>query len=355
MVLRRPYAFLIKHFRLIHLIITGILAYLVIRLRGVQKFLNSVISVSTNRYGAPEYISYGLIIIIFIVLILFLAIFWLLKYKDKPRKLYILSIGGYIIISVYLLILFSYLGTFTSSVVDAKTIRFYRDTLMIIMVFQYIIILFMAIRAMGFDIKKFDFNKDAQELNALESDSEEIEINTTIDTKNLVRGLEKGKRELGYYVKEYKIYVIIVSAVILIILGIKGYNFFTDKLKVYHEGDYIGEKSYVKITNTYYGIRDDGEYVIVKFDTFRNGKRTQLNINNIVLHMGKNEYLPDKTICSKFSTLGTCYKKQYVTNDVRSYIVVYSVDKLNTKRAYLTYSDSFDKTYKIKIKMQEAS
>ena len=39
----------------------------------------------------------------------------------------------------------------------------------------------MAIRGLGFDIKKFDFNRDAQELNATDSDSEEVEINTKID------------------------------------------------------------------------------------------------------------------------------------------------------------------------------
>ena len=355
MVLRRPYAFLIKHFRLIHLIITAILAYLVIRLRSIYKFLNLVISVSTNRYGAPEYVSYGLVIIIFIVLVLFMAIYWLLKYKDKPRKLYMFAIGGYIIISIFLLILFSFISGFTYNVVDAKTIRFYRDILFIMMIFQYIFIILMAVRGFGFDIKKFDFNRDAQELNATESDSEEIEINTQIDTTNLVRGIEKGKRELGYYIKEYKIYVIIVLTVIVIILGIKGYNFVTNKLKVYHEGDYVGDRNIVKIDAGYYSVKDNENYVIVKFDTYKYGKRGVLNINNLVLHVGRNTYLPDKKVCSTFYKMGTCYKTQYITNDEKSYIVVYQVDKLNIKKIYFTYADSYDKTYKIKVKMQEAS
>ena len=354
MVLRRPYAFLIKHFRLIHLIITAILTFLVIKLRGVYKFLNSVIEVSTNRYGASEYINYGLIIIIFVVLLLFLAIYWLLKYKDKPRRLYMFAIGGYIVISIFLLILFSFIASFEYNVVDAKTIRFYRDTLLIMMVFQYVFILLMAVRGFGFDIKKFDFNKDAAELNATESDSEEIEINTQIDTTNIVRGIEKGKRELGYYVKEYRPYVIVIGVVIVAIIGINAYKFINNNLKTYHEGDIVGEKNILKINEGYYGIYDDGEYVIINFDAYKYGKKERLNINNLALHIGKKTYIPNKNICSQFSSFGTCYKKQFITEEARSYIATYEVDDLNIKKTYLTYTDSFDKTYKIKIKFKEA-
>lgn len=354
MVLRRPYAFLIKNFRLIHLVITAILTYLVIRSRSIYKFLNTVIKVSTNRYGANEYIRYGLIILIFIVLLLFLAIYWLLKYKDKPRKLYMFAIGGYIAISIFFLVLFSFMATFERGLADTKAIRFYRDTLFISMMFQYVFILLMGIRGLGFNIKKFDFDKDAQELNATESDSEEIEINTAIDTTNIVRGIEKQKREFGYYLKEFKIYVIVISAAVLLILGISGYKFVKNNLMVYHAGSNVGEKNILKINKGYYSIVDSGEYVIISFDISKQGKKERLNINNLVLHVGKKEYLPNKNVCSKFSSYGNCYKKQYITNEATTYIATYKVDKLNVKRAYFTYTDSYDKTYKIKIKLEEA-
>ena len=354
MVLRKPYAFLIKYFRLIHLIITALLGYLVYRAGNIYKYLNTVIASSTSRYGAPEFIRYGLIIVIILALALFFAIYWLLKYKDKPTRLYIVSMAGYAIVGIYMIILFGYMGTFSSAVADAKTIRLYRDILLIVMGFQYIIILFMAIRALGFDIKKFDFNRDAQELNATDSDSEEIEINTQIDTTNIVRGINKTHRELGYYIKEFRIYVAVILGVVLIILGVKAYNFFNAKLKVYGEEEYIGKTNMVKITDSYYTVNNNKNYVVVKFDAYKMGKRELLNINAMVLQIGRDKYIPDKTICSRFNTLGNCYKQQLLNSKPTSYIITYEVDKFKNKKTYLVYNDSYDNAFKVKLNMQEA-
>ena len=42
MVLRRPYAFLIKYFRLIHLVIAALLLFTVLKYRNIYAYLNSV-------------------------------------------------------------------------------------------------------------------------------------------------------------------------------------------------------------------------------------------------------------------------------------------------------------------------
>ena len=353
MVLRRPYAFLIKHFRLIHLIITFLFAYMAIKTRGIYTYLNSVISVSTNRYSAPDYIKYGLLVIIILALILCYIIRWLLKYKDKPRSLYTITITGYIIIAIFLLILFGYMQGFTSEIVDAKTIRFYRDTLLIVQFFQYYIVLAMAIRGFGFDIKKFDFNKDVEELKATASDSEEVEINTQIDTTNIMRKINKSSREFGYFFKEFKGYIITIIVIVIGITGFKIYGWFNNKYKVYNENEFVGINNIISISNSYYTVTNTNNYVIISFDAFRNGKKEQLNINNIALYIGKEKYLPDKTICSKFSSLGNCYKKQYISSDTNNYIITYSIDELNIQKAYIIYTDSYDKTYKIKLAMKE--
>ena len=352
MVLRRPYAFLIKHFRLIHLIITALFAYLAIRTRDIYVYLNSVIEASTNRYSAPDYINYGLLIFVVLSLILCYVIHWLLKYKDKPRRIYEITIIGYIIIAVFILMLFGYMRGFTSEIVDNKTIRFYRDTLSIMQLFQYIIVLAMGVRGLGFDIKKFDFGKDVQELNATASDSEEVEINTQIDTTNIMRRINKSSREFGYFYKEFKGYIITIIVIVVLFLGFKGYNWYKDKFKVYSENQYVGLNNMISITDSYYDIADNN-YVILKFDAFRNGRKEQLNVNNIALYIDKNKYLPDKTICYKYNSLGNCYKKQYISNETSNYILTYKVDKFNIKKAFVMYTDSFDEVYKIKLSMEE--
>jgi len=353
MVLRRPYAFLIKHFRLIHIIITAIFTYVAIMSMDIYKYLNSVVSNTLNRYNSMLYIKYSIFLFIFLALLLCTIVFFLLKYKNKPRKIYILTFVGYLVISIFIFTLFNYMRTFSDSIIDSKTIRLYRDVLLILHLFEFYIIIFMLLRGLGFDIKKFNFSTDIQELKATLEDSEEIEIDTRIDTTNVVRNIRKQGRELGYYYKEFKIYIIIVLVALSVFLIYKGYNFFTSKLKIYNENDPIGEIFNITIKDSYYYVDDTDNYVIINFDINKHGIRKILNSGLINLTIGRKKYTPDKNICSKFSSLGICYKRQYINENTENYIFAYKVDKLNIQRAYIEYNESYDKQYKVKLIMKE--
>ena len=353
MVLRKPYAFLIKHFRLIHLILTGLLTYVVLQFGKIYGFLNKVIENAANRYDALSYINNGLIIYIILIIVICGLIYWLLKYKDKPRRIYIFTIAGYIIVTVFMMILFNYMNGLTVGVGSEKTIRLYRDLLLIILFFQYYIIIVMGIRGLGFDIKKFNFGSDVQELNLNETDGEEVEVNLNIDATNVIRGIRKQKREFGYFFKEFKWYIIIIIIVIISFLGYKGYNFFVDKYKAYSENDIIGDYKKISIKDSYYMVDGDNNYVIINFDIYNNGLRDRLNTGNISLNIGKNKYSPDKTICYKFSKLGNCYKTQFITSEVKNYILVYKVDNLNIQKAYILYNESYENDYKVKLVLKE--
>jgi len=243
--------------------------------------------------------------------------------------------------------------SFSNVIIDQKTIRLYRDILLMLQFFEYYIILFMFIRGLGFDIKKFNFSKDAQELNATLEDSEEIEIDTRVDTTNIVRSIRKQGREFGYFYKEFKVYIIIILVAISIFLIYKGYKYFDNKLKVYQENDLIGDIFKITVKDSYYSINENNNYVIINFDVKKNGVKDMLNTGIMTLNIGRNEYTPDKNICYKFTSLGPCYKKQYIGNNVSNYILTYRVDRLNIQNAYLSYSESYDKTYKVKLIMKE--
>ena len=225
MVFKKPYAFLIKHFRLIHLIITAILVYIVRFSNNIYAFINSCISDQVNRYNALEYINYNIYIFVLISLILFFVIYWLLKYKDKPRNAYLFSIFGYILVSIYLIVLFSYFSGLPNNIIDQKVIRAYRDIMLIMLGFQYLIIIIMFIRGLGFDVKKFNFTKDLQELNLTQEDAEEIEVDVNVDTNVLMRGVRKRKRELGYFFQEYRVIILGIFAILLVITLMFGYNY----------------------------------------------------------------------------------------------------------------------------------
>lgn len=352
MVLRKPYGFLIKHFKLIHLIITGILVYLVRYNMSIYKYLVSCINDSVNRYNALEYINYSIFIWFFLVIFLFLIIYLLFRYKDKPKTTYIVSIVGYVVVAIYLFVVFSYMGGLPNNVIDQKTIRMYRDLCVIVMGFQYVIIIFMFIRGLGFDVKKFNFSKDIQELDLIESDGEEVEVNLNVDTKNIMRNLHKQKRELGYFYQEYKIIIWGILGFIIVIIGFNIYSYLSKVLKVYKQDEFVGYSNYVSVSDSYYSIKDEGNYIVVKFDVFKNGVKEKLDVNKFVLKINGEEYLPNKNICYMFNKLGNCYKKQYVNGDISSYILVYKIDIFNKDKTYLLYNESFDNSFKIKLNLE---
>ena len=353
MILRKPYAFLIKHFRLIHLVITALFIYIVVKNREVYNFLKKVIVDTANKYDANMFINYRIYIFILIAIILCVVVYWLLRYKDKPRRIYIFTIIGYIVVGIFMLAVYAYMGGFNNNGIDQKTIRLYRDLMTITLFFQYYIIIFMGIRGLGFDIKKFDFRRDVQELNANSSDGEEIEVNANIDTTNIMRGIRKQRREFGYFFQEYKVYIVTILIIIFGISGYKLYNYFSEKYKIYNENDLIGNMYGITIKDSYYKIDNDNNYVIINFDVYKNGISDRFNPGNMMLMIGIDSYSPDKNICYKFNKLGNCYKKQYITNEASNYILSYSVDNLNIQDAYLVYSESYDNSYKVKLIMKE--
>lgn len=353
MVLRRPYAFLIKHFKLIHLIVTAILGILVSKNRAVYIYIRKCIADSVNKYDALSYIDYGIYLWIFLAIILLFAIFWLLKYKNKPKNIYIFAIAIYIIIGIFMFVVFGFLSTLPNEVINQKSIRLYRDILLITLVIQYIFIIIMLIRGLGFDIKKFNFNKDLEELDIKEEDADEVEVNIGVNTTNVVRAVRKQKREFGYFFKEFKLYIIIILAIVGIFLIMKGYNYYSDKLKVYKENDIVGSINYIKVVDSYYTTVDGKNYVIIKFDASRYGKRDRLNSGNMVLQIGRKKYIPNKNICYNFSEIGICYKKQLLRNEAKTYILTYNIDETKVKKSYLLYTESYDNAYKIKLDLEK--
>ena len=352
MVFRKPYGYLIKYFRLIHLIITGILIFLVSASNSIYSYLNSCVDDSVNRYIAYDYINYGLFIWIFIGMLLFFVIYLLFKYKDKPRKLYLFSILGYSLVTVYMFILFSYFNELPTSVIDQKVIRGYRDIMLVTLCFQYLMIVVMFFRGLGFDIKKFNFGKDIQELNLSNEDYEEVEVDIKIDTTNIMREFRKKKRELGYYFQEFRVIILGIFAIILVIIIANIYNKYNGAFKVYDQNVIVGNNNYVTVKKSYYNIDGNKNYVIVSIDMFKYGKQERLELTNMVLLIDGKEYVPNRNICHKFNDLGNCYKKQYITDNSSSYIIVYEVDNLNSEKTYLVYNETYEDKFKIKLNLE---
>lgn len=331
---------------------TGLLVCVVSNIQKIYSFILSCISDQVNRYNALDYISYKIYIYLGIGILLFFIIYWLFKYKDKPRNVYIISIFGYIIIGIYVLVLYSYLVELPDNIIDAKVIRAFRDITFMTLIFQYIIIIIMFIRGLGFDVKKFNFTKDIHELNITNEDGEEVEVAVNVNTDVIMRGVRKQKREFGYFFQEYKLFILVILTIIIIIIGYFGYNYLSKKFKFYNQNEFVGYNNHISVKNSYYDINTDKYYVIVSFDIYKYGVEEKFNINNLLLKVGSDEYIPNKNICYNYDYLGNCYKKQYINEDIKNYIVAYEINGFDTDKTYLIYKESYDDSFKIKLNLE---
>ena len=167
MVIKKPYAFLIKNFRLIHAVLFALVGYLGIKSFALYDFFESY---ATNHYFvnsvdlAAQYINFTMFGVIIGVILISALIFFILSLKNKERKFYIFLILYQIVLFIFLLYDFSVLQNLQDASMAIESVRALRDVNLIVLLPQIIFIFILAGRAIGFNIKQFDFKKDLEEL-----------------------------------------------------------------------------------------------------------------------------------------------------------------------------------------------
>jgi len=255
MILKKPYAFLIKYFKLINLILAFFSVYITYKTYNIVIFFHDYImhNYSGNYFiGFYEsYVSSMLFLVLILTIIGVLAIVLLLIYKNKPSKIYLMSIVNSIILIVFFYIIKNVMITLEVDVISAETSRIYRDVSLLLLIPQVFFIISFLIRGLGLNIKKFNFQADLKELEISEKDNEEVEFTIKQDALNLKRNIRKVSREFKYYIRENKFMVIIAVLVIVLIFGILIYNNLPERVdEEYKQGDYF------YINNLKYNIKD---------------------------------------------------------------------------------------------------
>ena len=114
MILRKPYAFLIKHFKLIHFIMALCMGVLLYQTTILQNFFNEFAN-STQVIVDTDIanVLLGGYIYIFpvLVIIMSLIVLVLMSLKDKPKLYYLLNIVVYIALIVLYIYASSTIGT----------------------------------------------------------------------------------------------------------------------------------------------------------------------------------------------------------------------------------------------------
>ncbi len=355
MILRKPYAMLIKHFRLIHFILLGLTIYLAFMSNDVLRFLNDFIANRTSSINATGYLSIMVYPVIVLIVGICVAIYYLMREKKKPKLLYLLIIIFYIVTMGVLIYSSVNLDIIENEILESSTLRLVRDILRVDVYAQYIAIAIITVRALGFDIKKFDFAKDINELQIDVSDNEEFEFMIGVNTDNLKRKGRKQLRELRYYFVENKLFITIILSVVAIvgiIMIILNINFTN---KVYKEDENIQTALYnLVFTDTYltkysYNNKDigynDTSYVIVKFNINAINQGTyQLDTNKFLLKVNNETIIPTKKYYEDLKDIALGYRSQKIDSNLKTFILVYNIDNeyLN-KKMTLSYEEGYVK------------
>lgn len=357
MILRKPYAFLIKYFRLIHLVICVLIGYLISRTNNILNFFKDYISDDILEIDASNYVNFLVYLSLILVIGLVVLMVVLMRKKDKPLLFYIFTIIGY----STLFVAFVYLGSVISSLefklLDRKTISLARDITRFMLIGQWVFLVPYVIRTLGFDIKKFDFKRDLEELDISSEDNEEFELLAPVDVDKIEQVGRRRLRELNYYYIENKLFILIILGIVSVIVVfsvLNNINF--SSLKRYDEKEIIKLEDYytLKIDDSYITAKnDDGKvvtvndniYLIVKFtvNSTYNGQFS-LDTSKFIVNIKNENFLPKKTYYSYFTSYGIGYKNQkFSLNDTKTFILTYSIpNEYKNKNIKLEYNYRYD-------------
>lgn len=348
MVLKKPYAFLIKHFRIIHLLLLLPIAYLINRTFNIASFFRIYV---TNNYTtnivniAGEHINLFMYLAVILIISTVLLIYYLMRQKEKPTKLYFFTLIYYIVLFVLIGVAHSILSGMEQDVISAQMARAYRDISFVLCLPQYFFFLYILIRGIGFDIKQFNFANDLKDMEITDVDSEEFEFSVNVESYKVKRTARRFIREFIYYVKENTFIFSCIAAVVVITIGTMIYM----NVRVYNRTYSVTDKmthNYFNIeiqdsmlTNIGYdgNIIQEGKYYLVLKLYIENKtmKGYELDYNNFRLILDNQNIYPTLDRGEYFLDYGKPYYKEKIkAQSKNTYALVYELDSSQIKKEY---------------------
>lgn len=349
MIVRKPYAFLIKYFKVIHIILFVLMTYMLFRVRSIYMFFRNFLRSGTFIYVsnmASKYISLPMIITCILLVLFLLLIYFLMRQKKKPVFYYLSATIFYVVTFISLLYLTTVFSSLEYTSYNNQYLVIFRDLTMVLYYLNFIFLAISFIRGFGFNVKKFNFEKDIKELDITEEDREEIEVGVTIDKEKFSNFFRKRRRYLKYYFKE-NAYILIVFLVITL-LSTSAYFTFNRLVinKIYTESDIVSINQIDHIINDSYitnkdkngkEIKSGNNYVIINFTLYnKNVDNKVVDISKYRLKINNKYYYPNYNITSSFSDLGKIYDGQkLLSNNSQTYILVFNIEDNKNKNMIL--------------------
>ncbi len=354
MVFKKPYAFIIKHFRIIHLLLLIPMVYLVIKSGNIVNFFNEYVandyhlvsgSVAVSRLSAT-YVNIFMFLAIIVILGVYITITFLLQNKNKPTKYYNVSIVYYIFLFVMFTVCISILQMIEEDTLSNTFAHIIRDIAVVIRYSEFIFIGFNLVRGIGFNLRKFNFESDVADLEISAEDNEEFEFLVGKDTYKTKRNIRRFFRELGYYYQENKFVFTIIFIVIGLVLGNIVYTNINVYQKIYGVGDSValGEINFV-VNDAYLTtldlngntLKNNKVYLVLQtklINRYRDDKA--LNYENLQVVVNRKRISPNLMVGNSFLDMGNPFSGSVVKgNSEFSYVIVYELDEKDRANKYV--------------------
>jgi len=351
LIIRKPYAFFIKNFKLFHFLFLFLSFLILSDSISMFEFLHDYTLKIPTLISTFE-ISSVLVNYFWIILLLLglMVVMGVLIYKKKSIKFYIIQILVYISTFILLAMCNNYLNDLTRFLVDIRIIKALHDILFVFCIVEAISMVLLFTRATGFDIKSFDFDKEYTALVADESDREEVEVSLDLDINTVKTRINKTIRDLKYFYLENKLVSLILAGIGIICLIVMFSLYLKSRPYITVRGNTISYSSYVlNFKNFYVDDSNMGNNVVEKNSLFvvvdmniKSTYKTGFNTSNLMLRVGGNIYTPSSSYNQYFTDFGTGYNSQEIKGEERFYFVYKIPSDINLKNAEIVYNSGLN-------------
>lgn len=372
MIFRKPYAFLIKNFRKIHIllfIICGFVFYKTMQLSGFIKEFITYQSYDPFLEPITNYTSILLYFSVVIVIIITVTLLTLLRRKKKPWILYLIPTLTYLFLLLIFFSIQNYFSTYEGGTTTA-TARAFRDFLSIGTIPQYLTFLILLIRIIGIDLKKFSFGNDEEFIELGQNDREEVEVSIDFDKNIFKRQFRKTIRLIGYFYEEHKFIINVIFGILSVVILGSGISYFISH-KTVKEDKVLNANGYsIRVNESYYTNKDKtgkileakSSFVILNLTIKNNSSRRKMNMSNFHLVNGNSDTTYTGSTYSKyFSDIGKEYDlRDFEPGEERTFALIFKVNKNLKEKNFVLYYQQY-KNYKnvylrkMKLKLKNVS
>lgn len=349
MIVRKPYAFLIKNFRLIHGLIFLMLTYILIKSVSIYTFFNkyAVNHFFTNTATlVSDHVDFFMLVITILIVILVSAIYFLLLFKKKNRKIYFFMIVYYLISFAYFIYIMNVFINLQDSFLDVETVRVIRDISIISIIPQIIFVFIFIARALGFNLRQFEFKKDLEDLHIDVSDYEEVEITLGENNYKYIRFFRKTLREIKYFINENKFFVTIILSILVFSMSVIIYlNIKVTNIKYEINQSVYANTMWYKVKEVYITsksingsiINNNKKYIIVKVEIDnKSNKKYDLSRELFRLEVDGKNLIPIYNMDQEFLDFGKIYSPMTIDVGFKEEVfVIFEIDNEKEKNEYI--------------------